>query len=70
MAIQTLLPYDLNERNAASNAAQSLATGLEGLLKNRVDKMQQRQQQMQQSKLFSAAGIPQEQAELLASVDP
>ena len=70
MAIQTLLPYDLNERNAASNAAQSLATGLEGLLKGKVEKMQQRQMQANQAKAYAAAGIPQQEAELLAASDP
>src|ERR1044072_834653 len=70
MAIQTLLPYDLNERNAASNAAQSLATGLEGLLKGKVERMQQRQMQANQAKAYAAAGIPQQEAELLAASDP
>lgn len=70
MAIQTLLPYDINERNAASRAAQDLATGLEGVLQNKLQKMQQRQMQMNQAKAFQAAGIPQQEADLLASADP
>lgn len=70
MAIQTLLPYDINDRAQASRAAQDLATGLEGLMQNRVQKMQQRQMQTNQAKAFSALGIPQEQADLLASADP
>lgn len=70
MAIQTLLPYDLNARNAASRASQDLATGLEGLLQNKMSKMQQRQQATNQAKAFEAAGIPSEQASLLAMADP
>jgi hypothetical protein len=70
MAIQTLLPYDLNERNAASRTAYDLSTGLEGLLNDKVQKMQQKQQQMNQAQAFAAAGIPKEQAMLLSQADP
>lgn len=70
MAIQTLLPYDLNDRAQASRAAQDLATGLEGLLSSRLQKMNKKQQAVNQAQALSAAGIPQEQAILLAQADP
>lgn len=70
MAIQTVLPYDINQRNDARRAASSISQTLEGLVSNHLQKMQSQKQQANQARAYIAAGIPQEQAGFLSSADP
>src|SRR5215475_6513475 len=64
MAIQTLLPYDVNYRGLASDAGNSLAEGLQGLVKWKVDQMQKQKQ----ADAFQKAGYSPEDIGVLQSI--
>lgn len=71
MAIQTLLPYDINQKNDARNTASSISQTLEGLVNHHLTQMQTKKQREVNARGYQEGyRLSPEQANFIASQSP